>query len=86
MLTCADEALLAVLQEIAVCMGVQTSKEAVALLYAMMQEMELDGPAAEQREPELDRLAGGVNVERLGNHPVPLSADVLYTLYEQIVK
>ena len=86
MLTCADEALLAVLQEIAVCMGVQTSKEAVALLYAMMQEMELDGPVAEQREPELDRLAGGVNVERLGNHPVPLSTDVLRTLYEQILR
>lgn len=86
MLTCADEALLAVLQEIAVCMGVQTSEEAVALLYAMMQEMELDGPVTEQREPELDRLAGGVNVERLGNHPVPLSTDVLRALYERIVK
>ena len=86
MLTCADESLLAVLQEIAVCMGVQTSEEAVALLYAVMQEMELDGPVAEQRETELDRLAGGVNVERLGNHPVPLSTDVLRTLYEQILR
>lgn len=86
MLTCADEALLSVLQEIAVCMGVQTSEEAVALLDAMMQEMELEGPATEQREAELDRLAGGVNVERLGNHPVPLSTGVLRMLYDKIVK
>lgn len=86
MLTCADETLLSVLQEIAVCMGVQTSEEAVALLDAMMQEMKLEGPATEQREAELDRLAGGVNVERLGNHPVPLSTGVLRALYEQIVK
>ena len=86
MLTCADEALLAIVQEIAVCMGVHTSKEAVALLDAMMQEMTLEGPATEQREVELDRLAAGVNVERLGNHPVPLSAGVLRALYEKIVK
>lgn len=86
MLTCADETLLSVLQEIAVCMGVQTSEEAVALLDAMMQEMALDSPAAEQREADLDRLAGGVNVERLGNHPVPLSTGVLRALYEKIVK
>lgn len=86
MLTCADEPLLSVLQEIAVCMGVQTSEEAVALLDAMMQKMELAGPVAEHRDEEIERLATGVNVQRLGNHPVPLSTGVLRALYEQIVK
>ena len=86
MLTCADNDLLAVLDEIALCMGVQSSTEAVALLDAMMQEMGLGCPVAEHRNEEIARLVAGVNVERLGNHPVPLSADVLRRLYEQIVK
>ena len=86
MLTCADDALLAVLDEIAACMGAVTSQEAVALLDAMMGEMELNGPVAECRDEEIARLVAGVNVERLGNHPVPLSAEVLRRLYEQIVK
>ena len=86
MLTCADASLLAVLDEIAACMGAATSQEAVALLDAMMCEMELDGPVAEHRDKEIARLVAGVNVERLGNHPVPLSAEKLRRLYEQIVK
>ena len=86
MLTCADAPLLAVLQEIAECMGVTTSAEAVALLDAMLDEMKLGCPVAETRGAEIDRLVAGVNLERLGNHPVPLSADALRQLYEQIVK
>ena len=86
MLTCADASLTAVLDEIAACMGVASSQEAVALLDAMMGEMELNGPVAECRDEEIARLVAGVNVERLGNHPVPLSAEVLRRLYEQIVK
>ena len=86
MLTCADASLPVILQEIAECMGAATSREAVALLDDMMGEMGLDGPVAEHREAEIDRLVAGVNLERLGNHPVPLSADVLRQLYEQIVK
>ena len=86
MLTCADASLTTVLDEIAACMGAETSQEAVALLDAMMDEMELDGPVAECRDEEITRLVAGVNVERLGNHPVPLSAEVLRRLYEQIVK
>ena len=86
MLTCADNALLAVLDEIAACMGVQSSEKAVALLDAMMQEMGLGCPVAQKRDEEIARLVAGVNVERLGNHPVPLSAEVLHRLYEQIVQ
>lgn len=84
--TCADEALSAVLREIAACMGVTTSEEAITLLDAMMQEMGLGRPTAVCREEEMERLVNGVNLQRLGNHPVPLSADVLRGLYEQIVK
>ena len=51
-----------------------------------MGEMELNGPVAECRDEEIARLVAGVNVERLGNHPVPLSAEALRCLYEQIVK
>ena len=86
MLTCADDALLAVLDDIAMWMGVQTSREAVALLDDMMGEMRLGCPVAESRDAEIDRLVAGVNLQRLGNHPVPLSAEVLRSLYEQIVK
>lgn len=86
MLTCADASLMAVLDEIAACMGVQSSHDAVALLDDMMQEMGLGGPMAECRDEEIARLVAGVNVERLGNHPVSLSAEVLRCLYEKIVK
>ena len=58
----------------------------MALLDAMMQEMGLGGPVAQKRDEEIARLVAGVNVERLGNHPVPLSAEVLRELYQQIVQ
>lgn len=86
MLTCADDALLSVLGEIAACMGVNSSNEAIALLDDMMCEMGLERPVAERRGDELDRLVAGVNLQRLGNHPVPLSSEALHCLYEQIVR
>ena len=85
MLTCADETVSAVLDEIAACMGAETSEAAVALLDAMIGEMALARPLAKHRDEEIARLVAGVNVERLGNHPVPLSADVLKALYSKIV-
>ena len=86
MLTCADDALLRVLDEIAAHMGALSSKEAIALLSDMMAEMGLEGPVAECRDQEILRLAKGVNLQRLGNHPVPLSVEVLCALYDRIVK
>ena len=85
MLTCADEWLLAVLEEIATCMGAESSEEAVALLDAMMLEMKLVKPVAQHREQELELLAKGVNVERLGNHPVPMSTEMLKKIYSEVV-
>ena len=85
MLTCADETLSAALQEIAAHMGVTTSEESIALLDDMMQEMELNRPTAVCRAEEMERLVNGVNLQRLCNHPVPLTSDVLRNLYEQIV-
>ena len=85
MLTCADADLIAVLEEIAICMGAESSVAAVALLDAMMSDMELGRPMAQHREAEIDRLANGVNVERLGNHPVPMSTEVLKEIYSEIV-
>lgn len=85
MLTCADETLCAVLDEIAACMGAATSEAAVALLDAMIDEMVLACPVAEHRDEEIDLLAKGVNVERLGNHPVPLSTETLRKIYSAIV-
>ena len=85
MLTCADETLSAALQEIAAHMGVTTSEESIALLDDMMQEMELNRPTAVCRAEEMERLVNGVNLQRLSNHPVPLTSDVLRNLYEQIV-
>ena len=85
MLTCADEGLLAVLEEIAACMDAPSAAAALGLLDAMRLEMGLGNPVAHHRAEEIDRLVAGVNVERLGNHPVPLSAAALRELYEQIV-
>lgn len=86
MLTCADKDLRAVLNEIAAYMGAPSSEAAIEQLDEMMREMGLDGPATECREQEIARLVSGVNLQRLGNHPVSLSTDVLRQLYERIVK
>lgn len=85
MLTCANETVAAILDEIAACMGAETSAAAVSLLDAIMLEMELQKPVAQHREEELELLAKGVNVERLGNHPVPMSTEALKEIYSEIV-
>ena len=72
-----------VLADIAAALG---TEDAVKLLDEMLAEMALEKPIAQNREAELAILVNGVNLERLGNHPVPLSADVLRELYEQIVR
>lgn len=85
MLTCADAALQRTLDDIAKALGVDRSVDAVALLDAMLAEMGLHRPTARSVE-DIAALAAGVNVERLGNHPVPLSTHVLRQLYERIVE
>ena len=73
----------AVLDDIAAALG---TKDAVKLLDEMLAEMALEKPIAQNREEELAMLVNGVNLERLSNHPVKLSAETLHELYEQIVR
>lgn len=51
-----------------------------------MSQTILFGESVPRQIEEITRLVNGVNLQRLGNHPVPLSAEELRRLYEQIVK
>lgn len=60
--------------------------DAVGLLDTMLADMELKKPVTQDREEELSRLVKGVNLQRLGNHPVSLSSEILRKMYENIVQ
>lgn len=67
------------LAELAELYGVKTSEEAVALLRQLLTDLDLKSPAV--TENQLDLLVASVNPERLGNHPVRLTAEILRELY-----
>ena len=73
----------AVLDDIVAALG---AEDAVKLLDDMLTEMELEKPIVQNRDEELTALVNGVNLERLSNHPVKLSAATLRELYEKIVR
>lgn len=72
-----------VLDDISAALG---TDDAVGLLDTMLAEMELKKPVTQDREEELSRLVKGVNLQRLGNHPVSLSSEILRKMYENIVQ
>lgn len=75
-----------VFAEIAKTCGFDTAENAVKGIRTFLEELEMSYPTAENREDELSVLAKSVNPVRLGNNPVKLTEDVLYSLYERIVK
>lgn len=52
----------------------------------LKERLDLSDPVAMDRGAELDILVSSVNATRLKNNPVALSADVLRTMYERILK
>ncbi|MBR3988829.1 MAG: phosphonoacetaldehyde reductase [Clostridia bacterium] len=71
--------------EIACALGFESPADAVKGIKAFLKELEIFLPAANNRTEELELLAKSVNPVRLGNNPVKLTEDVLYSLYERIV-
>lgn len=53
---------------------------------AMLEEMDMQYPEAENKEEELETLAKSVNPVRLKNNPVELSTDVMREMYRRIVR
>lgn len=72
--------------EIAAALGCSNVSKAIDSFEAMLSKLQMENPTAADRETELNILAKSVNPVRLGNNPVKLSEDVLYSLYERIVK
>lgn len=72
--------------EIAAALGCSEVSEAINFFEAMLSRLQMENPIAVNRKTELDILAKSVNPVRLGNNPVQLTEDVLYSLYERIVK
>ncbi len=84
---CADrrgaEHLRRVFSDIASAMGCEDALSAVCVFRDILKELEmpvLSGVTEEQ----LDVLAASVNLQRLGNNPVPLDLPTLRSLYERI--
>ena len=74
-----EAALKAALQRLTVLFGAENAADAARKYAALYDSLALPTPAI--AEAELSVLAASVNVERLKNNPVPLSAETLYALY-----
>ena len=79
--------LLGIFGKISAAMGYDSTDEAVNAYEALLEKIEIGGPApVSDRESEIEMLAGAVNVERLGNNPVALDNAALKQLYGDILK
>jgi alcohol dehydrogenase class IV len=61
-------------------------KESITFVRDMMKEMNMDHPAAVNREEELKLFTESVNPVRLKNNPVELTHEILGKLYASIIK
>ena len=77
--------ILSVFSDIAEAMGCPDAETAIDKFEDMLESFEL-GETVRRSERDIDELAGSVNADRLGNNPVRLTGETLYTLYSQIVK
>ena len=67
-------------------MGCESPEQAIAEFRHMMVDMDLKNPVAGDLDEELEVLSTSVNPVRLKNNPVALERDVIYNLYNIIVK
>ncbi len=72
------------LQNLSQIMGCERIGEAVMEFEQFYQSLKL--PDVEIREEELEYLVSAVNIQRLGNHPVALSRDDLFSMYHNLQK
>lgn len=75
-----------IFEKISKAMGCENPKKTIAVFQQMMVDMELKNPISGNREEELEVLSTSVNPVRLKNNPVELERDVIYYLYNIIVK
>lgn len=67
-------------------MGCENPTQAIAAFRQMMKEMELNNPAAKNREEELEVLSTSVNPVRLKNNPIALNVMSINELYGIILR
>ena len=75
-----------IFNDIAKAMGCDRPKDAIVMFRQMMEYMDLKIPEAMNREEELEVLATSVNPVRLRNNPIRLEEQIIYNLYNTIVK
>lgn len=80
-----SEYLDSIFHDIAHAMGVDSPYTACDIFTCMMQDMELQKPAAGNRAEEIDILSRSVNPIRLKNNPVALDNATMHTLYDSII-
>jgi alcohol dehydrogenase class IV len=71
---------------IAHAMGCDNPEKAVDTFVQMMSELELANPISEKRDEDLKVLSTSVNPVRLKNNPIPLNEQVIWNLYDRIVR
>ena len=74
-----------IFNHIAMSMGCDSPQQAIVVFRDMMKDMELNNPAAGNREEELNLLSTSVNPVRLKNNPVNPSLTDIYSLYNLIL-
>jgi len=75
-----------IFNEIARSMGCKTDNDAIAKFRNMMVELELKKPVSPKLEMDLSILSSSVNPIRLKNNPVYLDENVLFSIYEKIIR
>lgn len=78
--------LLKIFEDIANSMEVDTPKEAIQNFREIMDQLELTNPVANNKDTNITILTQSVNPIRLKNNPIPLESEVLYSLYQIIIK
>ena len=80
------EYLLATFSEIANALGYDTAEEAADGFEAMLGQLGIDYPTEADKDGRAQYFAASVNVLRLGNNPVALDNEALFTLYKGMFK
>ena len=59
--------------------------DALATFLSLMEALQLPSPVSVSPQEDLEILTNSVNPVRLKNNPVPLTANVIYTMYKNIL-
>ena len=80
------EYLYEIFEEIAKALGAKNAEEAPEVFRGMIERLGMEYPKSENRDADLIKLVGSVNVGRLSNNPVGPTREDLFEMYEKIVK